>query len=288
VRQALAAIPIAALVLAISAATAAVTPPPSAQAARTAWLAGMEGRKADTLAAVQELAAKLPVEQVLAAGGSGWELEAQYAALVRFGLWDELIALTPPDARAPGLTAAYLYGRGVALAARGRLAEARAALVQLTALAAAVPAGNPALSDVLRVAAPVLAARIAATELRGGDAIRALEEAAAAEDQLAVGADARWFFPVRHLLGAQLLLAGRAADAERVYREDLRRHPDNGWALFGLAAALRAQGRGSAAAAGKREFSRAWKHADVRLPSSAFWFPGPDTTSCECQRPPAD
>lgn len=257
-------------------------------AARRAYLAGMEGRKADTLAAVQELVASLPVARLLAAGGSGWELTPQYAALVRFGLWDELIALTPPDPRASGLTAGYLYGRGVALAARGRLAEARTALEELAALAATVPAdtpaGNATLREVLKVAVPVLAARIAATELRNADAIRALEEATAAEDHLAGSGGAAWFFPVRHLLGAQLLFAGRATEAEHLYREDLRRHPDNGWALFGLAAALRAEGRRSAAAAGGRDFSGAWKDADVRLLSSAFWFPGPDTTSCECQR----
>lgn len=263
----------------------AAAPP---DAARRAYLAAMEGRKADTLAAVQELAASRPVARVLAAGGSGWELTPQYAALVRFGLWDELIALTPPDPRAPGLTAGYLYGRGVALAARGRLAEAATALKQLAVLAATVPAdtpaGNATLREVLKVAVPVLAARIAATKLRHAQAIQALEEATAAEDRLAGGGGAEWFFPVRHLLGAQLLVAGRAAEAEHVYREDLQRHPGNGWALYGLAAALRAEGRRSAAAAGRREFARAWKDADVRLLSSAFWFPGPDTTSCECQR----
>ena len=295
--RALAAIPVAASALAIAALVTTIAAPaqsraPPSPALEAAYLASMEGRKADALAAVQELAESLPVGRVLAAGGSGWELTPQYAVLVRFGLWDELIALTPPDARAPGLTAGYLYGHGVALAARGRLAEARAALDELTALAAAVPADAPAsnsmLRDVLKVALPVLAARVAATELRSAEAISALEAATAAEDRLGERGGGEWFFPVRHLLGAQLLAAGRAAQAERVYREDLTRHPGNGWALFGLAAALRAEDRGSAAAASRREFSRAWKQADVRLLSSAFWFPGPDTTSCECQRPSAD
>jgi len=296
-RRALAAISVAASALAIAALVTTIAAPaqsraPPSPALEAAYLASMEGRKADALAAVQELAESLPVGRVLAAGGSGWELTPQYAALVRFGLWDELIALTPPDARAPGLTAGYLYGHGVALAARGRLAEARAALDELTALAAAVPADAPAsnsmLRDVLKVALPVLAARIAATELRSAEAISALEAATAAEDRLGASGGGEWFFPVRHLLGAQLLTAGRAAQAERVYREDLKRHPGNGWALFGLAAALRAENRRSAAAASRREFSRAWKQPDVRLLSSAFWFPGPDTTSCECQRPSAD
>jgi tetratricopeptide (TPR) repeat protein len=279
-------------VLAIAAlAQASARTEPTPDAVRAAYRASMEGRKADTLAAVQELGAS-PVERLFAAGGSGWELTAQYAALVRFGLWDELIALTAPEPRAPGLTAGYLYGRGVALAARGRLTEARAALAELARLGAGAPAGTGAaasgLHDLLAVAVPVVAARIAATELRNADAIGELERATAAEDRLPDGEGAGWFFPVRHLLGAQLLIAGRAAQAEGVYREDLKRHPGNGWALYGLAAAQRAQRHEAAAAASEREFSRAWKHGDVRLLSSAFWFAGPDTTSCECQRQAAD
>jgi hypothetical protein len=111
-----------------------------------------------------------------------------------------------------------------------------------------------------------------------------LRQAVAAQDRLAYAEPAEWFFPARHLLGAQLLIAGRAAEAERVYREDLARNAANGWALYGLAAALRAQGKTGAAARVTREFEAAWQHADVRLPGSAFWFAGPDTTSCACQR----
>jgi tetratricopeptide (TPR) repeat protein len=291
-RQTIAPSAVAALVLALAQTPApAATEPPRTEPPRTelapeawhaAYMAAMQGRKADTLAAVQDLAASLSVERLLAAGSSGWELTPQYAALVRFGLWDELIALGRPDARAAGLTAGYLYGRGVALAARGQVAEARTTLAELERL------GGGSLNDLVSVAAPVVAARIAATELRSDDAIRELEKAAAAEDGLLSVGRTGWFFPVRHLLGAQLLIAGRGAEAERVYREDLKRNPGNGWALYGLAAALRAQGRRSAAAVSERELAHAWKAADVRLLSSAFWFSGPDTTSCECQRQPSD
>lgn len=279
---------IAALALALPAQALAGTESTPA-AARAAYLASMQGRKAETLAAVQDLAAGLAVDTLRGSGGSGWELTPQYAALVRFGLWDELIALGPPDPHAPGLTAGYLYGRGVALAARGRLAEAREALAALARLEAGAPANEGAaanrLHDLIAVAVPVVAARIAATERRHEDAILELQRATAAEDRLPGSEGADWFFPVRHLLGAQLLIARHSAEAERVYREDLERHPGNGWALYGLAAALRAAGEKTAAAAREREFAQAWKQADVRLASSAFWFAGPDTTSCECQRP---
>ncbi|MBV8146582.1 MAG: hypothetical protein JO184_16415 [Gammaproteobacteria bacterium] len=253
-----------------------------------AFSAAMEGRKAETLAAVQGLAAIMPPAMLSAMGESGWSLAPQYAALVRFGLWDEAIALGAPDERAPGLTAGWLYARGVALAARGRLEEARAALARLQQLAATAssqtPAGFNTLPDVLRVAVPVVAARIAATERHDEEAIARLREAVAAEDRLAYDEPADWFFPARQLLGAQLLIASQAGAAEHVYHEDLRRNPRNGWALYGLAAALRAQGKSAAAERVRREFEAAWGRADVRLQASAFWFEGVDTTSCECQR----
>jgi len=147
-----------------------------------------------------------------------------------------------------------------------------------------VPEKQHLLHDVLAVAEPIVAARIAASEGHGAEAISSLEAAVAAEDRLPYNEPSDWFFPARHLLGAQLLIAARPAEAERVYRADLARNPRNGWALYGLAAALRAQGKTGEAARVTREFAAAWQRADVRLLASAFWFAGPDTLSCECQR----
>jgi tetratricopeptide (TPR) repeat protein len=270
------------------AAAVRAAPDAAAEAATAAYAAAMQGRKAAALTDVQRLVAALPAERLQAAGESGWELTPQYAVLVRFGLWDELIALERPATDAAGLTAGYLYGRGVALAARGRTEEARAALAELERLGASaaptVRARANALNAVIGVAAPIVTARIAASEYRVTEAVAALEQAVAAEDRLARDEPPDWFFPARDLLGAELLLAGRAADAERVYREDLRRNPGNGWALRGLAAALHAQRQLRAAAAQMRAFTAAWQAADVRLQSSAFWFGGPDNTRCECER----
>jgi tetratricopeptide (TPR) repeat protein len=253
-----------------------------------AWSAAMEGRKAEALAAVQSVSQHARLDRDLAMGDSGWALSPQYAVLVRFGLWDELLAIRAPEQRAPGQTLGWLYGRGVALAARGQVDAAREALAGIrelrTQVGEEVNAGANRLRDVLEVAEPIVAARIAATLGRNDEAVAQLEQAVAAEDALAYNEPSDWFFPARHLLGAQLLLAGRAPQAERVYREDLRRNPANGWGLVGLAAALRAEGHAGEAARVSDEFRTAWQHADVRLTASAFWFAGPDTTSCECQR----
>ena len=254
-----------------------------------AYSAAMEGRKAETLAAVQSVLRSIPLGMLMAMGDSGWGLTQQYAALLRFGLWDEMIALSPPEAGAPGLTAGYLYARGVALASRGRSDEAQRALLALQQLAATTPAdaaaGYNTMAAVAEVAEGILAARIAATARRDAEAVELLERAVRAEERLSYNEPSDWFFPVRHLLGAQLLIAGRPQEAERVYRADLVRNPANGWSLYGLAAALRAEGRPREAAHVHAQFETAWQHADVRLPASAFWIAGPDSRSCECERP---
>ncbi len=80
----------------------------------------------------------------------------------------------------------------------------------------------------------------------------------------------QWAVPIRWALGAALLKAGRPADAERVYLEDLRRFPENGWSLHGLGASLRAQGKAEEAIAVDARLAAGWSGADVRLAGSRF------------------
>ena len=97
-----------------------------------------------------------------------------------------------------------------------------------------------------------------------------MREAVAIEDRIPYDEPPGWHAPVRHALGALLLDADRAAEAEAVYREELRRNPGNGWSLHGLALSLRAQGKADAAAQVEREQRDAWQHADVQLVASRF------------------
>ena len=80
----------------------------------------------------------------------------------------------------------------------------------------------------------------------------------------------KWYYPIRQSLGAALLKAGRSAEAEAVYREDLKHFPENGWSLFGLAAALKAQGKTAEAVDAEKRFQKAWEGADVKLMASRF------------------
>ena len=239
-----------------------------------AYSAAMAGRKAETLAATQDSRRVVSDEMLLAMPGVDWYVAESYAALVRFGLWEEMLAVPSPNPKLTALTGGFLYARAVALAANGRLNEARATLGELQQLLAAAPADTPAgqnaIGDVLGIAILIVQARIAAAESRPQDAVSLLRQAVAAEDQLAYDEPKDWFFPARHLLGTQLLQAGMANEAESVYREDLRQNPANGWALYGLSTALKAQGKAAQSAQVARQLATAWKHADVVLTASAF------------------
>src|SRR5690606_36568521 len=108
---------------------------------------------------------------------------------------------------------------------------------------------------------------------RRGDAQAAVEHFTRAmqlEDSLQYMEPPFWYYPVRHSLGAALLQAGWGAEAEARYREDLKRFPENGWALYGLARSLRAQGKTEEAARVEGRFRKAWSGADVRLLASRF------------------
>ena len=82
---------------------------------------------------------------------------------------------------------------------------------------------NPA-PLLLRVAANALAGDLASRRGAGDEAVHALRLAVAQEDSLHYDEPPTWYWPVRHTLGAALLRAGRAPEAEAVYREDLRRN----------------------------------------------------------------
>jgi tetratricopeptide (TPR) repeat protein len=239
-----------------------------------AYAAAAEGRKAETISAVDHSRGIVSDEMLLEMPGTDWYVAESYAARVRFGLWQEMLALPAPDSKLIGLTAGYLYGRAVALAATGRIAESRSTLDELQKLASATPAdagaGQNTLKSVLAIAIPIVEARIADSEGRSNDVLTLLSQAVAAEDRLAYDEPKNWFFPARHLLGAALLKQGAASDAERVYRDDLRQNPANGWSLYGLSVALKTQGKAKDAAQVAKQFAESWRYSDVTLMASAF------------------
>ena len=240
-----------------------------------AFAAAMAGISRQAIGAADKLAA-LGTAELMAQPGMAFMQHHATRRLqmrVRFGRWDEIMDIAAPGAEFPHARAMWHYARGRALAATGRAEEAEAELAAVrTAVADPRLAGlrlefneSPA---VLGIAERVLAGAIAGARGAHDSAVVHLEAAARLEDGLGYGEPPDWSVPVRHDLGAALLAAGRPAEAERAYREDLKRFPDNGWSLTGLAAALRAQERDREASEASAAAKRALAAADVAPASS--------------------
>ncbi|CAN5197007.1 hypothetical protein BH23GEM2_BH23GEM2_17730 [soil metagenome] len=233
-----------------------------------AFAATMAGRRAQALQAARALATKVPAEFAEQSPEAQSWMVFPMLTLTTFGAWDEVLAMpTPPESQWFG-HAMSQYARGVALAALGRGAEARPLVQSIASAAAAAPEGDP--KTALMIAQHALLGEINARAGNETSAIAHFEEAARLEDGMLYYEPPVWFYPIRHSLGASLLRAARYADAERVYREDLKRFPMNGWSLFGLGKALRALGREAEADQVDAQFLQAWMSADVQLTASRF------------------
>ncbi len=238
--------------------------------------AGLEGASGIALRAAEHTAARSDRAAMEELHFMQHFLVTPLFAQVRFGRWDEVLMAANAPADLPFPRAIWYYARGRALAATGQADAAAAELDALVTIAADPALAKVLVSDlnsaaaVLAVAVPSLRGEIARARGDYDAAVAALTEAARLEDRLNYFEPPDWPLPNRHLLGAVLLETGRPDDAEAVYREDLRVFPVNGWSLFGLQRALRAQGRDAEADAVQRQFEDAWQHADVELTASRF------------------
>ncbi|HET9478362.1 MAG TPA: alpha/beta fold hydrolase [Pyrinomonadaceae bacterium] len=228
----------------------------------------LKGRYADSIKAARELetniAPHLKAMPML-------EMFRPYpiVAQVRFGRWDDLLKEPKPDEALKVTTGYWHYARGSAYAAKNDMANADAELKALQAVIKAIPAdaplGNSLAAGVLKVAELTLAGRIAFARGDKQAAFNFLNQAAAAEDVTGYNEPADWDLPVREVLGGLLLSTGDNAAAEKAFRDELKRHPRNGRALFGLAESLKRQGNNTSAQMVWREFEEAWKDADTKL-----------------------
>jgi tetratricopeptide (TPR) repeat protein len=185
---------------------------------------------------------------------------------VRFQKWPQVLSTPQPDPSMKVANVFWHFARGMALAGTGKISEAQAEQ-QIVHQAAeqtppdaifAPPVGNRA-KDVLTIAANVLSAKIAIAKHDNQGAIGSLRDAVAIQDTLKYNEPPDWFYPVRESLGAVLLQNGNAAEAEKVFREDLERNPRNPRSLFGLSEALKAQKRDYDAQFVQKQLDAAWK-----------------------------
>jgi tetratricopeptide (TPR) repeat protein len=198
-----------------------------------------------------------------------------YYALTRFGKWDEMLREPEPPAASVYLTGMWHYARATAFLGKGQTSDAEAEFAKLNALMPDKSLDGPLFSPntaraIITIADEVLAGELDAAKKNYDPAIAHLERAVRLEDALVYTEPAEFHYPPRQSLGAILLAAGRPAEAETVYWEDLRRNRENGWSLFGLLQALKAQNKNEDAALVEARFKKAWAKADVTLSASRF------------------
>lgn len=235
--------------------------------------AEMQGRYQTAIDAARRLVKAVDAEKL----SEGLPLGELYvftpvATQLRFGKWRDILAEPAPPKTLLLDTAVWIYARGFAHANTGDLQAARADRAKLAALTKAdfsrfEPFNLPAL-PMTKLGLALLDGEIARISGDLPGALTHFRAAAELERALPYTEPPYWHQPVSHLLGAALLQARQPAEAEAVYRESLHHYRDDGWALFGLVQALKAQGKDAEAATAQTEFTRAWGMADTKLETS--------------------
>jgi tetratricopeptide (TPR) repeat protein len=244
-----------------------------------AFAAMMTGQRNLAIKHIRAMVAEMPAdflkENALQAEGN---VAMPLEVMVRFGLWDEILAEPENYTDKMWFTRAFHHAaRAIAYAAKGDTVNARKAQSVFLQRAKLVPkedfVSNNSCEALLAVAMPMVEGEILIAEGKIDSGIEQLRAAIEKEDALKYDEPPGWMIPVRHSLGAVLMKQQRFAEAEQVYRDDLKRVPENGWSLFGLAESLRKQKKNAdEVAQTQAKFKKVWAKADLTI-----------TTSCLCQ-----
>ena len=244
-----------------------------------AFAAMMTGQRDLAMKHIRALVAEMPpeflTENALQAEGN---VALPLEVMVRFGLWDQILAEPEKYTDKMWFTRAFHHAaRAIAYAAKGDTANARKSQSVFLERARLVPkedfVSNNSCEALLAIAIPMVEGEILIAEEKIDGGIEQLRSAIQKEDALKYDEPPGWMIPVRHSLGAVLMKQKRFAEAEQVYRDDLARSPGNGWSLLGLAESLRKQKKNAEEVAQTQaQFEKVWAKADLTI-----------TTSCLCQ-----
>lgn len=235
--------------------------------------ATMQGQRSLSLESAQRVVANVRVEQVKQFPTIEFFRTVPILSMVRFGEWDMILNQPKPHEGFKFAEAIWQYARGVAHAAKGDNAAAQQALQQLIPLKNDVAVTFLDKRDypgslLVGIAIDLLKGEIEYRQGRYAEAIPHFERAVVQQDSLPYTEPPFWYYPSRQSLGAALLKAGRASDAESVYRADLAQYRHNGWSMYGLMQSLLAQDKTAEAATVKAHFDQAWQFADITIDAS--------------------
>ena len=239
-----------------------------------AWTASFSGRYEEAKVAAVELAKRLEPHAKMMPTLDGFIFTPVWVD-VRFAKWDAILKRPEPRKELSGTHAMWRYSRALAFAARGEGDQAGTERSLFAAEASALApnlnfGGFNSARDILNLALEVVDARIAGARGQKDEAVSHWRKAVLLQDAMLYNEPADWYYPVRESLGAALLSAGKASEAEQVFRDDLQRNPRNPRSLFGLMHCLKAQQRDDDAAWVERQFKESWKGADTKLEISAL------------------
>ncbi|MCI0732834.1 MAG: hypothetical protein L0Y38_03295 [Methylococcaceae bacterium] len=244
------------------------------------WAAAVKsGQSALAIQAAKDAAARVDPELIHDPGFSGtlqhfWLIPLYTQAL--FGQWSEILRQFEPPEDLLYARGIRHYARGLAWTRRGESARAEQELARLREIIRSPAIERLSIFDinpvkaVLNIAEASLAGELAASQKNFQSAVEQLGRAVKFEDALHYTEPKDWYLPARQTLGAILLEAGDPVAAEKVFREDLIAHPQNGWSLFGLLQSLKAQGKDTQIREAQRAYDEAWRDADIELMAARF------------------
>lgn len=208
--------------------------------------------------------------------------------LMRFGKWDDILAEPENYPDYMPFTRAFHHGaRAIAFAAKGDTKNARKEQASFHELGQRVPketaVGNNTSESIIALANHMIEGELLIAEGKLDPGLDELRIALSLQDALKYDEPPSWMIPLRHTIGANLIAADRFREAEQIYRDDLKRLPENGWSLFGLSQALAAQKKdGAELEATRARFNKVWAKADVKITSSCLCRSL--ATNCELNR----
>jgi tetratricopeptide (TPR) repeat protein len=248
--------------------------------AMLAYAAMMTGQRDLAMKHIRALVAEMPAdflkENALTAEAN---VAMPLEVMVRFGMWDEILAEPEKYTDSMWFTRAFHHAaRAIAYAAKGDTANARKAQSVFLERAKLLPKedflSNNSCEALLAIAMPMVEGEILIAEGKIDSGIEQLRAAIQKEDALKYDEPPGWMIPVRHSLGAVLMKQQRFAEAEQVYRDDLARLPENGWSLLGLAESLRKQKKNAdEVTQTQAKFRKIWAKADLTITSSCLCQP---------------
>jgi hypothetical protein len=239
----------------------------------------LAGRKKYAEESATATVESIPKDYLKIPGGMGNYIQYIYMTPVlvdvRFGNWSELLKRPKPADELIYANVLYHFGTGIASARTADFGKAQSHLDALRVLLKDSVLQSPfapfsSAIEGATVAEQLLAGVIAQTRNLHPAAIMAFRDAVTREANMIYTEPRDWMLNPRHFLGAEFLDRKMWTEAIRVFEDDLKVNNENGWALFGMATALRGQNKQSEAARMMDRFKKSFLQSEIKLTSPVF------------------